>query len=188
MNPILPVMPAAGQRVHHVLSGAHRDAAFASLAAGDAGAVGWLPARRGLLGNLRVWENIVLAAAHHGRAVDAMLEAALLHWLGQVGYDAQASASLLGSVVESLDARMVRLACVLRTLAAQPRLVLVQSEWFTRLAPEEGDHYLALFAEHLPAAAWVSLGQVTPPPLWRFDQDAPFSPTIQEAPHAAAGQ
>lgn len=181
-------IPAPGQRFHHTLSGAPREEAFETLAAGAKGAaVGWLPARRGLLGNLRVWENIVLGAAHHGRAVDKALEALLLQWLGQVGYDAEASATLLGAVVEALDARAVRLACVLRTLAARPQLVLVQSEWFGRLAHDENEQYLALFDQHLPAAAWLSIGQSAPPAAWRFAVDPPAHQAIaEESPHVVA--
>lgn len=162
------------QRIWYACDGKVRDAALAHFAAQQSGPKGWLAGEGGLLGNLRVWENMILAAAHHGAALDAAMEARLQQGLACLGWDAAASSALFQSTVAALDGETTRKLLALRTLAAQPALVLVQCEWFHRSSTATLDACRMMLDQGLPNARWIALGTDAPPAAWGF-QSAPLS-------------
>jgi hypothetical protein len=127
--------------------------------------VGWLARNGGLIANLRGWENLVLPATYHRACTAASLAPAVAHWLERLGYDAAARERLLAAQAATL-AQSERLAIgLVRTVLAQPVLVLVESGWFTRWPDASWREALI---ETLGSAVWFTAGETPPPAEWGF--------------------
>lgn len=99
----------------------------ARAALGD-GAVGWLPAGGGLVSNLAVWENVLLATEWLAPASTAAMEARLRRWLERPGL---APTTDVGALFAARPARIApeerRLAGWLRQLLLRPKLLLLDA-------------------------------------------------------------
>lgn len=132
---------------------------------------GFVGAQGSLVENLKLWENLVLPAAYHGRLEpDAdKVEARVLEVLAAAGEGPEWAERLLPLTPDALDARDVRLAGLIRAWLCKPRLIVAellftdQTEesgsgladvlaWMTRQRPDLGVlclHHGAADAQHL---------------------------------------
>lgn len=122
--------------------------------------VGWVPAGGGLVANLPVWQNVLLATQWHAPASMAALEARVRGWCDRLTPDSDETARLLLSMPARLDDEERCVAGWLRQLLARPKLILLEA----RALPGgvTGARVRALLAEELPAAALVAVDRCPP--------------------------
>lgn len=90
-------------------------------------AVGWLPASGGLVSNLAVWENILLATEWLAPASLAAQEARLRRWLDALAIAPGDAAGLLAARPARVSPEERRLAGWLRQLLLRPKLLLLEA-------------------------------------------------------------
>jgi hypothetical protein len=127
--------------------------------------IGWLAKSGGLIANLRGWENIVLAATYHRSCTAASLATTVAHWLARLGYDAAARERLLAAPTASLMLTERLAIGLVRTVLAQPALVLVEPGWFARWSDASWREALI---EAMGPAVWFTAGDPPPPADWGF--------------------
>ena len=132
---------------------------------------GFVGAQGSLVENLKLWENLVLPAAYHGRLEKDtdQVEAQVMEVLAAAGEGPEWAERLLPCTPDALDPRDVRLAGLIRAWLGAPRLMVAellfadQTEesgsgladvlaWMTRQRPAMGVlclHYGAADAQHL---------------------------------------
>ncbi|QNM98252.1 hypothetical protein [Chitinimonas koreensis] len=163
-----PIELAPAGRLWLPLHGQLREQAFGHAARQLAGPHGWLPGEGGLVANLRVWENCLLAHNYFGGPPAAADEALLIELMARCGLAGQDAQAFMAAPAGSLSAKRRRLACALRALLARPRLILAEGEWFGGLGDDEVEPLAAAFAELCPDAAWLVLGGARPDTVWGF--------------------
>lgn len=124
-------------------------------------AVGWVPAEDGLLANLTLWENILLATQWHAPASPAALAARLRNWLEQLSQtEAQASIWLSRSPGE-VSVPEQRLAAWLRILLLRPRVVLMETDAWSTVSADS--RLAALIDNELAGCALLAVDTPAPP-------------------------
>jgi hypothetical protein len=91
------------------------------------GAVGWLPASGGLVSNLAVWENVLLATEWLAPASRAAMEARLRVWLERPGLAPTDVVALFAARPARIAPEERRLAGWLRQLLLRPKLLLLEA-------------------------------------------------------------
>lgn len=158
----------AGQRLWLPATGVTRDALFDHAAATLAGPHGWLAREGGLLANLRVWENCVLPLSYFGHVPSVADEQRFADLLTKVGIAAADHASFTSATIGSLSPADKRLVSALRAMLIQPKLILVECEWFARLDASLAIPLREMFGAVCPNASWLALGDTPPASEWMF--------------------
>ena len=94
------------------------------------GDIGWVPANGGLIGNLKVWENITLPLWFHHKRTPSDTEQALDGWLHALEPEKTEWADFMARPSARLGVRDRKLAGLLRGLVLAPRLLVVDAELF----------------------------------------------------------
>lgn len=154
-------IPAPG---HYALANFTADDTDALLRAARAQAgtehTGWIPDDDGLLENLKLWENILLATQWHAPASPAALAARLQGWLSRLGYREEAAGDWLAQSPGNLSQEERRLACWLRMLLLRPRVLLLErGAWFV---VQTNENLRALVDEELSGCALLAIDPVVP--------------------------
>ena len=95
-----------------------------------------VPADGGLIGNLKVWENLVLPAAYHGSLRSSDLETQAAAVLAGFGISGAKFEVLCTTLPDHLDRFERRLCAFVRAMLTQPRLMVYDS-LFDGLTREE---------------------------------------------------
>ena len=101
-----------------------------------------VPANGGLIGNLKVWENLVLPVAYHGSARYDELERRAAGILAEFGVPGERFEALCTALPNRLDRFERRLFGFVRAMLTEPRLMVYDS-LFDGLAREETGKVLA---------------------------------------------
>lgn len=108
---------------------------------------GFVGAQGSLVENLKVWENLVLPAAYHGRLEkDAdKVEAQVLEVLAAAGEGPEWAERLLSRTPDALDPRDMRVAGLIRAWLGVPRLIVAEM-LFTDQTEESGSELADVLA------------------------------------------
>ncbi len=131
-------------RVYHaiVARGAVRAALIEQLVGTGLAAI--VPADGGLIGNLKVWENLVLPAAYHGDSAPryAELEERAASLFAQFGVAGESFEALCTTLPDHLDRFDKRLCAFVRAVLTEPR-IMVYDSMFDGLSRDETGKALA---------------------------------------------
>lgn len=119
---------------------------------------GWIPDDDGLLENLKLWENILLATQWHAPASPAALAARLQGWLSRLGYNAEAAGDWLAQSPGNLSLQERRLACWLGMLLLRPRVLLLERGAWSAVCADP--NLRALVGEELSGCALLAIDPV----------------------------
>ena len=125
--------------------------------------------RGGLIGNLKVWENLVLPVQYHGRTTLSMLEARAARLFRALGVAQERFVELCGLLPERLTEFERRLAAFVRGVLAEPE-IMVYDGLFDGIARNEAHRaarFDPLFLRHFPfrTAVYVDTHDATMPGL-----------------------
>ncbi len=118
-----------------------------------------VPADGGLIGNLKVWENLVLPAAYHGSPRNSDLEPIAAAVLAGFGISGASFEALCTTLPDHLDRFERRLCAFVRAMLTQPRLMVYDS-LFDGLTREETGKVLQFdpaYRARFPAGTSVHL-------------------------------
>ena len=133
--------------------------------------------RGGLIGNLKVWENLVLPVEYHGRARAAplrlpqlrALEARAGQLFGALGIAQQRFVELCGLLPERLTEFERRLAAFVRGMLAEPEIMIYDGlfDGIARNEAHKAARFDPLFLRHFPfrTAVYVDTHDATMPGL-----------------------
>jgi len=107
-----------------------------ALDAAPPGAIGWVADNGGLIGNLKVWENVTLPQWYHGRRRSAELEDRIPRWLAALGMKSEAMPGFMASAPGLLALMERKRAGLLRGLVQAPSLLVVDGAIFNNLPKE----------------------------------------------------
>lgn len=86
-----------------------------------------VPADGGLIGNLKVWENLVLPVAYHGRPDLAETEEKALRIFRGIGMSERACARICASAPGSLTRFELRAAAFVRAMLTEPEIMVYEA-------------------------------------------------------------
>lgn len=86
--------------------------------------VGVVPESGGLIGNLKVWENILLPRAYHGAFDNTETEARVLGFFREFGYADGDTARLMGRLPDTLRAQEKRLVALVRAMLTDADILI----------------------------------------------------------------
>lgn len=111
-----------------------------------------VPPDGGMIGNLKVWENLVLPRAYHGRPQYAELEARAERIFGEFGITGSGFEELCTGLPDRLDRFERRLAAFVRAMLAEPEIMVYDSlfEGLTRGEVEKALAFDRIFHMHFP--------------------------------------
>jgi phospholipid/cholesterol/gamma-HCH transport system ATP-binding protein len=93
----------------------------------DTGLAAVVPPDGGLIGNLKVWENLVLPRAYHGRPRYAELESRAERVYGEFGIVGSAFKTICAGLPDRLDRFERRLTAFARAILAEPEIMVYDS-------------------------------------------------------------
>jgi len=96
----------------------------------------------GLIGNLKLWENLVLPAAYHGGAQNLELEQRAMRLFTQFGISGAGFETLCMTLPDHLGRFERRLSAFVRAMLTEPR-IMVYDSLFDGLSREEAGKVLA---------------------------------------------
>jgi predicted ABC-type transport system involved in lysophospholipase L1 biosynthesis ATPase subunit len=141
----------AGQRYRAIVS---RPALKAELVRklGEAAPVAIVAARGGLVGNLKLWENLVLPIAYRGEARLDELEARAESLFRELGVLRGRFAELCALLPDRLSEFERRLAAFVRAMLAEPEIMVYDGlfDGLTRAETEKAAGFDRLFRLHFP--------------------------------------
>jgi predicted ABC-type transport system involved in lysophospholipase L1 biosynthesis ATPase subunit len=141
----------AGQRYRAIVS---RPSLKAQLMRklGDTAPVAVVAARGGLIGNLKVWENLVLPIAYRGEARLDELETRAEKLFRDLGVLRERFAELCALLPERLTEFERRLAAFVRAMLAEPEIMVYDGlfEGLTRAEIDKATGFDRLFRQHFP--------------------------------------
>jgi hypothetical protein len=119
---------------------------------GDTAPVAVVAARGGLIGNLKVWENLVLPIAYRGEARLDELETRAEKLFRDLGVLRERFAELCALLPERLTEFERRLAAFVRAMLAEPEIMVYDGlfEGLTRAEIEKAAGFDRLFRQHFP--------------------------------------
>jgi len=100
------------------------------LAESKPGSIGWIPAKGGMISNLKAWENITLPLWYHGTRQAAVVEEKIAHLLSELKMDKQEWERFMASPGARLTPLERKLVGLLRGLVLAPRLLLIDADIF----------------------------------------------------------
>lgn len=86
-----------------------------------------VPSDGGFVGNLKVWENLVLPAAYHGRPQLAELDARADSIFRRIATDGRSWADLCAQLPERLSRLELRSAAFVRAMLVEPEIMVYES-------------------------------------------------------------
>jgi predicted ABC-type transport system involved in lysophospholipase L1 biosynthesis ATPase subunit len=118
----------------------------------EAAPVAIVAARGGLIGNLKVWENLVLPIAYRGEARLDELETRAEKLFHDLGVLRERFALLCGLLPERLSEFERRLAAFVRAMLAEPQIMVYDGlfDGLTRAEIEKATDFDRLFRQHFP--------------------------------------
>jgi predicted ABC-type transport system involved in lysophospholipase L1 biosynthesis ATPase subunit len=119
---------------------------------GDTAPVAIVAARGGLIGNLKVWENLVLPIAYRGEARLDELETRAGKLFADLGVLRERFAELCALLPERLSEFERRLAAFVRAMLAEPQIMVYDGlfEGLTRAEIDKAASFDRLFRLHFP--------------------------------------
>ena len=119
---------------------------------GEAAPVAIVAARGGLVGNLKVWENLVLPIAYRGDARLDELEARAEKLFGELGVLRSRFAELCALLPDRLSEFERRLAAFVRAMLAEPEITVYDGlfDGLTRAEIDKATRFDRLFRLHFP--------------------------------------
>jgi ABC-type transporter Mla maintaining outer membrane lipid asymmetry ATPase subunit MlaF len=151
------IAPAVAARVQYVRL----------LAQSDLCAV--VPGDGGFIGNLRVWENLMLPAVYHGRPRATDLAARATEFIGALGGNPAEARQLCGALPECLSPLDRRRAALVRAMLCEPEVIVYDAlfDGLTNAEVETVRGFDRVFHRYFPfrTAVWV-------------DHDAPGLPAV----------
>jgi ABC-type transporter Mla maintaining outer membrane lipid asymmetry ATPase subunit MlaF len=129
-------------RVYHAIahSAAAREAVIERLV--DTGLAAIVPGDGGLIGNLKVWENLVLPAAYHGTPQYRELEERAARLFAESGVSGERFEQLCMMLPDHLSRFERRLCAFVRAMLTEPR-IMVYDSLFDGLSREDTAKVLA---------------------------------------------
>lgn len=129
-------------RIYHAIarSDASREAVIERLV--DTGLAAIVPADGGLIGNLKVWENLVLPAAYHGTPRYRELEERAARLFAESGVSGAQFEDLCMALPDHLSQFERRLCAFVRAMLTEPR-IMVYDSLFDGLSREDMGKALA---------------------------------------------
>ncbi len=100
------------------------------LEAAAPGTIGWVSASGGLIGNLKIWENVTLPLWYHGQRMPVATEETVQHWLAALGSDTREWTDFMASMPTRLESWERKLAGLLRGLVQAPSLLVIDAALF----------------------------------------------------------
>ena len=97
------------------------------------GDIGWIPSNGGLIGNLKVWENITLPLWYHHKRTPLATEKVLDGWLHILEPEKTEWAEFMARPSARLGIRDRKLVGLLRGLVLAPRMLVVDAELFNEV-------------------------------------------------------
>jgi ABC-type transporter Mla maintaining outer membrane lipid asymmetry ATPase subunit MlaF len=122
------------------------------LAASKPGSIGWIPARGGLISNLKTWENITLPLWYHHRPQNFATEEIVARWLVELELDKLEWEKFMASPAARLKPCERKLAGLLRGLVQAPQLLLVDAELFDEVELSRSNVWIAALEKFVQAA------------------------------------
>jgi phospholipid/cholesterol/gamma-HCH transport system ATP-binding protein len=122
------------------------------LAASKPGSIGWVPARGGLISNLKTWENITLPLWYHHRPQNIATEETVAHWLVDLELDKLEWEKFMASPAARLKPWERKLAGLLRGLVQAPQLLLVDEELFDEVEATRSNIWVKALEKFVQAA------------------------------------
>jgi len=118
----------------------------------EAAPVAIVAARGGLIGNLKVWENLVLPIAYRGEARLGELEARAEQLFRELGVLRGRFAELCALLPDRLSEFERRLAAFVRAMLAEPEIMVYDGlfDGLTRVEIEKAARFDQLFRLHFP--------------------------------------
>ena len=148
-----------------VRSASLQESLVASFAESDLAAV--VPPDGGFVGNLKVWENLVLPAAYHGQPNLAELDARAGSIFRRIGGDGRNGADLCAQLPGGLSHLEFRCAAFVRAMLVEPEIMVYDSlfEGLTRAEVEQVLEFDRVFHLYFPfrTSIWVDLELPTLP-------------------------
>jgi len=142
-----------------VRSAALQKSLVASFAESDLAAV--VPPDGGFVGNLKVWENLVLPAAYHGQPRLEELDARAGSIFRRIGGDGRSGAELCAQPPGRLSHLELRCAAFVRAMLVEPEIMVYDSlfEGLTRAEVEQVLAFDRVFHLYFPfrTSIWVDL-------------------------------
>jgi ABC-type transporter Mla maintaining outer membrane lipid asymmetry ATPase subunit MlaF len=142
-----------------VRSAALQKSLVASFAESDLAAV--VPPDGGFVGNLKVWENLVLPAAYHGQPRLEELDARAGAIFRRIGGDGRSGAELCAQPPVGLSHLELRCAAFVRAMLVEPEIMVYDSlfEGLTRPEVEQVLAFDRVFHLYFPfrTSIWVDL-------------------------------
>lgn len=142
-----------------VRSAALQKSLVASFAESDLAAV--VPPDGGFVGNLKVWENLVLPAAYHGQPQLEELDARAGSIFRRIGGDGRSGAELCAQPPGRLSHLELRRAAFVRAMLVEPEIMVYDSlfEGLTRAEVEQVLAFDRVFHLYFPfrTSIWVDL-------------------------------
>jgi len=94
------------------------------------GEIGWIPSNGGLIGNLKVWENITLPLWYHHKRTPQTTEQVLDKWLHALEPEKNEWADFMARPSARLGILDRKLVGLLRGLVLAPKVLVVDAELF----------------------------------------------------------
>ncbi len=113
------------------------------LQAAAPGTIGWVPASGGLIGNLKIWENVTLPLWYHGKRMPVATEETVQRWLAVLGLDTREWTDFMASPPTRLESTERKLAGLLRGLVQAPPLLVIDAALFDDLDQASGRLWMA---------------------------------------------
>ncbi len=128
-----------------------------------------VPCEAGLIGNLKVWENLSLPLAWHAKADPAAIEARARTIFGFLGLGDERFASLCRSLPERLSRLECRMVAFTRALLLEPEILVYDRlfEGLNRMQAEQAKRMDEVFRLRFPFRTSLYLESDTAPDLVR---------------------
>ena len=120
-----------------------------SLAETRPGSIGWIPAKGGLISNLKAWENITLPQWYHGKRQTALTEEKIARWLHELHLDKQEWERFMASPAARLSPLERKMAGLLRALVQAPCLLLLDTGLFDEVETSQEKIWISVLEKYV---------------------------------------
>lgn len=120
-----------------------------SLAESRAGSIGWIPAKGGMLSNLKAWENITLSLWFHSKREPILTEEKISGLLRELKMDQLEWGRFMSSPAARLSPLERKLVGLIRGLVLAPSLLLIDAGLFEEVEASQSRDWITLLEKYV---------------------------------------